>query len=331
MRFNIIVRSMLCAAALATPVAAQDITIRVTFQNPLLSDVGDTLSFFETDLEERSGGAIDVELYPSSQLFKDDEVPEAVSTGQIEMGVTTLTQYTGEFPAVDIFFVPFLFNSEEKVRAATAPGSPVRGPLDEAILETGARVMWWQSVGGVVLLSKGDPIERPEDMQGLKVRVFGRTLGQWVEVLGGSPTIVSGSEQLLAYQRGTVDVGMTGITGVTARRLYEVMDAMTVTYHADVEFVTLISEPFWSRLTEEQQGWVTASSQAAEALARDRVSKDEQDAISAAQENGMSVYILDDQDVEAWRLASEPLVEQWLLEAGELGQAVYEAGQALGQ
>ena len=49
-------------------------------------------------------------------------------------------------------------------------------------------------------------------MKGKKVRVFGKTLGQFVEATGGAPTLISGSEQYLAYQRGTVDVGMTGVS-----------------------------------------------------------------------------------------------------------------------
>ena len=50
-------------------------------------------------------------------------------------------------------------------------------------------------------------------MKGKKVRVFGKTLGQFVEASGGAPTLIYGSEQYLVYQRGTVDVGMTGVSG----------------------------------------------------------------------------------------------------------------------
>ena len=46
---------------------------------------------------------------------------------------------------VDIFYQPFLFDTDEKVRKAVAPGSPVRGPIDEAIEGTGSTVLWWQA------------------------------------------------------------------------------------------------------------------------------------------------------------------------------------------
>jgi C4-dicarboxylate-binding protein DctP len=132
-----------------------------------------------------------IEIFDSAQLYRDAEVPEAVGSGEIEMGVASLTRYVGEIPAVDIFYMPFVLNTEDKVRAAVAPGSPVRQPIDDAIRETGAHVLWWQAYGGNVILSKGAPLKGPEDMKGQKTRVFGKWLGEWVKELGGAPTLIS--------------------------------------------------------------------------------------------------------------------------------------------
>ena len=99
-------------------------------------------------------------------------VPAAVGSGAIEMGVASLTRYVGDIPAVDIFYQPFLFDSEAKVRAAVAKGSPVRGPLDEAIAGTGSTVLWWQAYGGAIMLSKGGPVKTPADMKGKKVTII---------------------------------------------------------------------------------------------------------------------------------------------------------------
>ncbi|MEM0908970.1 MAG: TRAP transporter substrate-binding protein DctP, partial [Pseudomonadota bacterium] len=205
--------ALVVAAALngAPAQAADDVTLRITLQLPLKSNLGQNLVLFKDEVEKLSNGSIHVEIYDSAQLYKDKEVPEAVGSGQIEMGVASLTRYVGEIPAVDVFYMPFLLNTEERVRAAVAPDSPVRGEIDAAIAKTGAKVLWWQAYGTVILLSNGDPIATPDDMKGKKARVFGKTLGQWVETVGGVPTLISGSEQFLAYQRGTVDIGMTGV------------------------------------------------------------------------------------------------------------------------
>ena len=137
-------------------------------------------------------------------LFEDKDVPKAVGSGAIDIAVASLTRFARDIPAVDVFYVPFLFDSDAKLRAAVAPGSPVRGPLDEAIAKTGARVLWWQAYGGTVILTKGhNPIKSPADIKGKKVRVFGKLLGAWVTANGGSPVNVAGGEQYFAYQRGT--------------------------------------------------------------------------------------------------------------------------------
>ena len=201
---------------------------RLTIQLPLKSVLGQNVLQFKEEVEKATSGEIEIQIFDSAQLFDDKDVPKAVGSGQIDLGVASLARYGGEVPAVDVFYVPFLFDTDAKLRAAVAPGSPVRGPLDEAIAGTGARVLWWQAYGGTVLLTKGgEPIRTPADIKGRKVRVFSKLLGSWVTANGGSAVNVAGGEQYFAYQRGTVDIGMTGPDSIKSRRLWEVMDTVT--------------------------------------------------------------------------------------------------------
>ena len=137
---------------------AADVTMRISLQLPMKSHLGQNLQLFKKEVEAKSNGNIEVQIYDSAQLYKDKEVPAAVGSGAIEAGVASLTRYVGDVPAVDIFYQPFLFNSEEKVRKAVAKGSAIRGPIDKAIKGTGSTVLWWQAYGGAIMLSKGGPI-----------------------------------------------------------------------------------------------------------------------------------------------------------------------------
>lgn len=321
--------AVLALSVVPTFASAADLTLRITLQTSLKSNLGQNLTLFESLLEESSGGSIDVQIYDSAQLYRDKEVPEAVSSGQIEMGVASLTRYVGEIPAVDVFYMPFLLNSEDKIRKATAQDSPVRGPLDAAILETGARVLWWQAYGSVILLSNGEPMATPAAVESKKVRVFGKTLGSWIQAVGGAPTLISGSEQFLAYQRGTVDVGMTGVAGVQSRKLWEVMDTITVTNNADIEFIVLVNEEFWQGLTDEQRALISDAAQKSEVAIRDKVGETEAEAYRQAEENGMNVYKLSDEEVAAWKAASEPVVAEWLKSAPKMGQQILDAVNGL--
>ncbi|WP_421980424.1 TRAP transporter substrate-binding protein DctP [Roseibium sp.] len=318
------------ALGLSTGAAfAADTTLRISLQLPLKSHLGQNLLLFKEEVEKNANGDIAVEIYDSAQLYKDKEVPAAVGSGAIEMGVASLTRYVGDIPAVDIFYQPFLFDTEDKVRAAVAPGSPVRAPLDEAIKDTGSTVLWWQAYGGAIMLSQGGPLKTPEDMKGKKVRVFGKTLGDFVTSAGGAPTLISGSEQYLAYQRGTVDIGMTGVSGVKSRKLWEVMDTISVTNHADIEFIVVVNTDFWNGLPEEQKAVIQAAALKAENDVRNRMAEIEAAAYAAAEENGMTVYRPTADEIAAWKAVSQPVYDTYSEKAGALGQTVMDAAKGL--
>ncbi|MEM6305834.1 MAG: TRAP transporter substrate-binding protein DctP [Pseudomonadota bacterium] len=303
---------------------AQD-KMRISLQLPLKSHLGQNLQLFEKEVEERTGGAIDVEIYDSATLYKDKEVPAAVGSGAIEAGVASLTRYVGDAPIVDVFYMPFLFNTEEKVRGAVAPGSTVRETLEEEIAKTGGSVLYWQAYGGAIMLSKGGPIRTPADMEGKKVRVFGKTLGDFVSAAGGAPTLISGSEQYLAYQRGTVDVGMTGVSGVKSRKLWEVMDTITVTNHANIEFVVVVNNDWWAGLSPEIQGHITDAANVAQDAVRDAMADIEAEAYAAAEEAGMTVVQLSDADLAAWQAVAQPVFDAYVEASGEAGRKVLDA------
>lgn len=327
-----ILRGLLAAGILtfvSQSVLAADTTLRISLQLPLKSHLGQNLQLFKEAVEKESGGSIAVEIYDSAQLYKDKEVPAAVGSGAIEMGVASLTRYVGDIPAVDIFYMPFLFNTEDKVRAAVAPGSAIRGPIDEAIEGTGSTVLWWQAYGGAVLLSNGGPIRTPADLEGKKARVFGKTLGDFVSAAGGAPTLISGSEQYLAYQRGTVDIGMTGVSGVKSRKLWEVMDTITATNHADIEFIVVVNSAFWDSLPAEHRDIISAAARMAETDVRDRMSEIEAEAYAAARDNGMTVYEPSAEEIEAWKAVAQPVYDAYLENAGELGAGIMQAARGL--
>lgn len=319
--------ALMAAVGFSGTVQAADLTLRISLQLPMKSHLGQNLLMFKNEVEEKSNGDIEVQIYDSAQLYKDKEVPSAVGSGAIEMGVASLTRYVGDVPAVDIFYQPFLLDTEEKVRKAVSPDSPVRAPLDAAIAETGSTVLWWQAYGGSIMLSNGGPIKGPDGLKGQKVRVFSKTQGDFISAAGGAPTLISGSEQYIAYQRGTVDVGMTGMSGVKSRQLWEVMDTVTTTNDADIEFIVVVNTDFWNGLTDAQRDIISTAAINAENDVRDRMSTIEAEAYAEAKANGMTIYTPTAEEMAAWREAAKPVYEAFLANTGDLGKQVFEAAQ----
>ena len=317
---------LLCAAGAD---AAADRTLRITLQLPLTSPLGQNLLAFEERVEAESGGAIAVEIYPGAQLYTDREVPAAVASGQIEMGVSSLMRFAGSVPAVDIFTVPFLFDTEARVRAATAPDSPVRRPLDEAMAAKGARPLWWQPYGFSLIMLREGVARRPQDLAGRKIRTFGKALEAFVNVLGGGAVNISGSRQFLAYERGAVDGGMTGPLTVKDRKLWQVLDSASLTDHSAVEFVVLINESLWQSLEADERALLSGAARAVEAELRDAFPALAAAALAEAQANGMTVYRPDADERAAWRRAVEPLRPLYLEQAGAPGAELLAAAEAL--
>jgi C4-dicarboxylate-binding protein DctP len=326
--FSGLVALLLAVAACPAPASAQTV-LRLTFQLPMTHHLGQNVQRFKEEVEARTNGEVLIKVFPSSELFQDHEVPLAVASGQIEMGIASLTRFTNATPAVDIFYVPFLFNSDEMVRQAMIGGSPVRELLDEAILGTGARVLWWQAFGSTILLSRDRPLLWPADIAGLRVRVFGDLLGKFVEVLGGEAVLTSDSDQYEAYRSGQVQAGMTGITTVGPRRLHEVMEHVTVTNHATIMFMVIINEQVWQFLTDEQKQIISEAARDAESDLFEQIARVEAEEFALAEELGMQVHYLSPEDEAAWIEATDSVIQTYLEAAGHLGPQLIEAAHAL--
>lgn len=324
--------ALLAAVPLATLAAGEaraDRTLRVTLQLPLSSPLGRNLVAFKERVEAASGGAIEVQIYPGAQLYTDREVPAAVASGQIDMGVSSLMRFAGTIPAVDIFAVPFVFDNETLVRAATAPGSPVRAPLDSAMAARGARPLWWQPYGFSLVMMRDGVARRPEDLAGRKIRTFGKAIEAFVNTLGGAAANVAGSRQFLAYERGTVDGGMTGPLTVKDRKLYQVLDSATLTDHAAIEFVVLVNERLWQRLDDGERALLTQAARESETELRDAFPALAAAALAEARDNGMIVHRPDAEERAAWRRATAPLRERYVEAAGALGRELLDAAETL--
>lgn len=322
----------LCASLTALlPISAQAqvTTLRLASQLPAAHALGQNLELFAQQVTELSQGTLHIEIFPASQLYSDKEMPKAVAVGAIDMGIASLTQFAGTLPAVDLFYLPFLFKDQDAVLRAISPGSPVRAPLDQAMLETGTRVLWWQPYGSTVIMSH-HPIQGPQDLAGKKVRVFGKTVGEFISALDAGPTLLSGAEQYLAYQRGTVDAGLSGILAIKSRKLYQLMPYVTLTRHADVEFVSLISERSWQRLTPAQQDILQQAARVAEEQLRHDIPRLEREAEEYVATQA-HVIELDEAQRNQWRVTAEPVRQSFLARTGAFGQQLLDAVEVVNQ
>ncbi len=310
-------------------VANAQTTIRVTLQLPATHSLGKNWMAFKEIIEKESGGELKLQLFPSAQLYKDKQVPEAVGSGAIEAGSAFLGRFAGSVPAVEIVNLPFFFRDEAHLRAAVSNDSPMRTVLDAAVLkETGAKVLWWQAFGRNIYLSKGSAIRTPADLNGKKVRTYGKVLGWTVEALGGAPTLMSGSKQFLAYQQGAVDVGMTGASAVKSRKLFEVMDNMTLSYDSAIEFVAVMNNDFFNSLSAKNQEIITKAAAIVEKQLRDEVYGGEAAMVKEIADK-INVVELTDAERAQWVEATKSVEAKFAAERGDVAVAAIKAAKGM--
>ncbi len=310
------------AVALCSTAAYAETTIRITLQLPESHPLGVNFAEWKEIVERESKGELQVQIFPSAQLFKDKEVPQAVGSGAIEMGSASLTRFAGDVPAVDFVYLPFMLDTPEKIAAATGPNSPIRAKIDGAVLEaTNNRILWWQAFGRTIYLSKDKALRTPDDIKGLKVRTFGKLLGWTAEALGGAPTLMSGSKQFLAYQQGAVDAGITGITAVKSRKLYEVMEYLNLTYDSDIEFVAVMNNDVFEGLSADLQKIIVDAGLTVEKNLREKIAGLEAEALEEVKDK-ITIVELSDADRQKWRDATGGVVDRFTAEGGDLAKEI---------
>jgi len=87
------------AALLAASAEAELVLLRVSLQDSLGNPLNQSLIEFKSEVEKRTKGAVTVTIYDQSQFYNDYQVPKAVGSGAIEMGLAPLGQYAGEIPS----------------------------------------------------------------------------------------------------------------------------------------------------------------------------------------------------------------------------------------
>jgi C4-dicarboxylate-binding protein DctP len=299
---------------------AQQVTLRATLQTPVSNPFyGRAMVRFKEELEKQSESAIALQIFDNGQLFTNDQVVDAVSSGAIDIGTTAVHNFAKKVPAAAIIDQPFLFNFEALVRAAVRPESEIRKLIDEAILaESRMRILWWQSIGDNVFYSNGRDIGDPEQMKDQRVAVPGRSVAEFVAQCGGKANIVPMENMAGGIKDNTLDMALVALAAFQGRGIWKVVDTITRTGHAPTEFLLAINEQTFQSLSPRHQATVVSAARTVEREMRDRASEFEAKAYAFAQSKGVKVHDITPDQVAEWRACSAAMIVDYMRTGGEL-------------
>jgi C4-dicarboxylate-binding protein DctP len=318
---------LLISALGALSADAQELKLRATHQVAITEPFwGVALKHFKDEVEKRSNNAISLEVFDKGRKFIDDEAVDAVASGAIEMGVAGLYQMSKKVPAIDIMEQPFLFNYDALIRAVTSPDSEIRRIVDKAILDkVGVRVLWWQTLGSQIIVSKGRNLTEPVQIRGQRIRTFGATNVKLTQQCGGVPVTMSAFKMHDALRDNQLDMVICSIPAVPNRKLWKVADTITRTWHAPTEYVAFINEKTWQSLSSTQRALVVEVAQKVEREIRDRSVQMEAEYYKFAVAKGMKVYDLSPDQIADWRACSAAVLDAYMNDHPEFAREFLEA------
>ncbi|MGF1617317.1 MAG: TRAP transporter substrate-binding protein [Acidimicrobiia bacterium] len=260
---------------------------------------------FKELVEERSGGRITVEVFPSGQLGGERELVEGAQIGSVDMAVVLAGILESFQPEFAVLNLPFLFEDRDHV-FATLDGEVGRELLD--LLDGQGLKGYAFGEFGFRSLMSTKRIETPEDTVGLKFRVPESELYiALINSFGATAVPIPGPEIFTSLQNGVVDGTEAPIFAAVTQKYYETpLNHLSLTEHAYAALLMVGSQDLWELLGPEGQPLVQQAALDAVAFQRQQSIADDEGYLAELVELGWEV---NEVDREAFRAASASLYD----------------------
>lgn len=269
-------------------------------------------------------GTMCMEVFPSSSLYNDDQVLEAMLQGDVQLAAPSLSKFEAFTKQFRIFDLPFMFTNVAAVDAfqVSDTGQAMKDSMQRRGLQG---LEFWHN--GMKQFSANVPLEVPTDANGLKFRVQpSDVLVAQMEALGASPQPMAFSEVYGALQTGVVDGQENTWSNVYGQKFFEVQDGVTETNHGIIDYLVVTSVDFLEGLDAPvRDQFITILREVTETRNGEAFAVNEAAKQSIIDAGGV-VRQLSPEQRDAWVAAMKPVWEQFV---GDVGQDNIDAAQAI--
>ena len=293
MRAGTLVAIAAAAATALSPIAASAQTM-LKFAHVYESSEPYHTCALEADstLQEATDGRYGIEVFPASSLGKEVDINEGLGLGTVDIIYTGQLFAGRAYGPIAIGGSPFMFRDYEhwdKYRNSDLFEELADGYTDA----TGNHIVAVTYYGNRHVTSN-KPIEAPEDMAGLKIRVPNAPLYMmFPEAAGANPTPIAFAEVYLALQQGTVDAQENPLPTIQAKKFYEVQSDINLTGHITDALLTIVGGPTWNQLSEEDRTALTDVLNETADCATDQIRQQEEELVEWFRGEGVNVNEVD--------------------------------------
>lgn len=240
------------------------------------------------DLKKISGGKMEVQIYPSQQLGTERECLELLQIGSLDMTKVSVGVMENFAPKMKVLGLPFLFKSRQH------SFNVLDGKIGQQLLDEGQQYrlkgLAYYDAGSRSFYTKERPINKPVDLEGMKIRVMESvTAMEMVRSLGGSPTPISWGELYTSLQQGVVDGAENNPPSFYLSRHYEVCKFYALDEHTTLPDVLVIGTEAWNNLSNQEKGWVKIAVKNSVQVQRKLWAISEKEALDAVKEAGVEI------------------------------------------
>jgi C4-dicarboxylate-binding protein DctP len=265
---------VLCAIAPATAAAPK---IVLKFSHVVAPDApkGKAAEFFAERAAELTRGAVKVEVYANSTLYKDKEEMEALQLGLVQILAPSLAKLAPlGLKEFELFDLPYIFDTTAQLHKVTQ--GPIGASLLARLEPKGIKgLAFWDN--GLKSFSANRPLKTPADFRDLKLRSqSSKVLESQTRALGALPLVTAFSDVYQALRTGLVDGTENPHSNFHTQRMYEVQKHMTLTEHGYLGYVVIANKRFWDGLPSGVRNHLEQAMREATAYAN-RIAQEEND------------------------------------------------------
>ncbi|MCB1928138.1 MAG: TRAP transporter substrate-binding protein [Rhodocyclaceae bacterium] len=324
MNIRSVIAALLTAGVVALAQAAEPVVIK--FSHVVADDTpkGKGAAKFKELAEKYTGGAVKVEIYANSTLYKDKEEMEALQLGAVQMIAPSLAKFGPlGVRTFEVFDLPYIFDNAEQLHKVTT--GELGKKMFASLEPKGIRgLAFWDN--GFKSFSANKPLNAPADFRGLKMRIqSSKVLEAQMRALGALPQVMAFSEVYQALQTGVVDGTENPHSNLYTQKMYEVQKNITVSDHGYLGYAVITNKRFWDGLEPTLREQLEKAMAEATAYANGIAKEENEKALEAVRASGKSeIHVLSPEERAALKKALLPVHEEMASRIGkETIEAVY--------
>lgn len=314
------VLSVVFAAIVALPLAAlaqsEKFTLKMGHVAPTEEPYHKAAEKFAELVKQNTAGAVEIQVFPNSLLGGQRELLEGLQLGSVDITLTTAAVLSSFLPKTQVIELPFMFRDREHVYKV------VDGPLAKEIYAGDEQkkmkvIDTWEN-GFRNITNNVRPIEKPDDMKGIKIRVMENKMYiDMFKALGANPTPMARGELFSGLQTKVVDAQENPMGQIYTSRFYEVQKYLTLSGHTYSPEVVVFSLATWKKLPVKYQEAIIKASAEAKQFNRALSAQMDKEYVIKSSEKGMTVTTLTPQQIGAFQ---EKMTPVWDTFADKIGK-----------